>query len=133
MAERSFRKTLRTRVAPVIFIGALVLLGMRTCGKEMASVDLSFNFGRAAANVRAFRVDVHRGDEVAPVAFHSANFGESGAIDQRAWSLQLDSGSYVLKIMVTTTTGVQRISRKVDIEDRSRMTINLEPDLVPDN
>ncbi len=130
MAERSFRQTLRRRIAPIAFLGALALLGVRTCGTEMARVDLRFELGSAAAEVRSFAVDVHRGEEVAPVAYQTAEFGVGGASETLPdWSLQLDPGQYVLKIRMATASGGVLVERRIEVSDRAVITIDLEDEL----
>lgn len=129
MAERSFRQTLRRRVAPIAFLAALLLLGMRTCSTEMARVELRFAFGKAAPDVRTFAVDVFRGDEVAPVAYHNADYGAGGAPAVQTWELQLDPGPYMLKIRVTLASGTRQVERRVEASDRAAVTVNLEDEL----
>ncbi len=115
---------------PLVFLGALLILGLKTCGSEAATVELVVDFGRAAGDVRELRIDLHKGNEVAPVAYHRATFGEGGAGAGVTWKLQVDAGSYRARVMVKTSGGTVNVSRNLEVSDRARIVIPLERDLV---
>ena len=125
----SVRKILRSRFMPLIFLGALLILGVKTCGSEGAQIELVVDFGAAASEVRELRIDLYRGTDVAPVAYHRASFGEGGASAGVSWKVHIDAGSYTARFMVKSATATVNTTRKFEATDRAKVTISLERDL----
>jgi hypothetical protein len=123
------RRLLRSRFMPLIFLGALLIFGVKTCGSEAATVELVFDFGSAAGDVRELRVDLHKGTEVAPVAYHVATYGDGGARTGSGWKLRVDAGDYTARVTIKTTTGMVTTTRKLEVSDRAKIVIPLEREL----
>ncbi len=123
------RRLARSRVAPLLVLGAVLIFGARTCDKEPARVEVTFDFGAAAGRVRTLHADVFRGDQVASVAYFDADYA-GGAPHGRPWALQLNPGSYRLQLIVTTGAGTRTVERHIQAEDRARITVALEDELI---
>lgn len=128
---RIVRQIFRHKAVPLIFLAAMIFLTARTCQSEFAQVELSFDFGAHAADVRGFRVDVFReGDDVSAVFFERAV--DSGKpLGTPKLKAQLDAGTYRLLFEVTMSDGVRRFERVIETTDNAVITVNLERDLRP--
>lgn len=116
---------------PLAFLSAMVFLTARTCQSEFAEVDIGFEFGAYAADVRGFRVDVFReGDDVSSVFFeHAVDSGKP--IGRPSFKAQLDAGTYRLYIEVTMRDGPRRFERLIETTNNAAITVDLERDLRP--
>jgi hypothetical protein len=133
VAERDWYDIFRKRIAPIAFIVAILALGTRTCKADMAEVELTVSFGAAAADVRSIRVDLFKGDDVEPVASFNRSYGEAGAQTSPLLDAQLDPGMYRVDMTVGTVSGTRHITRAVDMDDRSSITVSIERDLLRDS
>ena len=123
--------TLRTRVAPLVFLALMVLLTARTCKSEFAQVHIEFDLGPRAADVRGFRVDVFRqGDDVSAVFFEHP-VGSDKPLGRPGFDAQLDSGTYQLVFEVVLRDGTRRFERVIETTDNANITVDLRRDLAP--
>lgn len=131
MAERAgYYDIFRKRVAPIAFLIGLVVLGTRTCSTEMAEVELTFDFGSAAADVRSLRVDVFReGESIGAITFER-HYGDDGAKSDPRVEATLDAGTYHVAFSVVMKDGRRRFDRTMTINDRAAVTLSLERDLI---
>jgi hypothetical protein len=104
-------------------------MATRTCQSEMATVTFYFDFGARSAGVRSLEVNVHRGDDPAPVANFKERFNSSHEPGRSPWKLQLDSGTYELRIRVATDRRTYRFKRTAKVTDNAAITVRLEDSL----
>jgi hypothetical protein len=132
VSASSFRHTLRRRIAPVAFLGVLVLLGARTCATEAARVEIRLDLGAAAAGVDALRVDVFPAGAAEGVAYFERH-GRPVA-DALGFEARLDPGTYLLRIEARTASGVRTLERTVvvgeQLGERTVISLDLEPALL---
>lgn len=135
MAETSsWYQTIRKRVAPLAFLIALVVLATRTCSTEVADVEITLDFGSAAAEVRSLRVDVFPEDSNIGVIQFQRTYDQRGVVEAPRLHAQLDPGDYELAFDVVlgdTAEDVasKRFARRITIGDRATITVPLERDL----
>jgi hypothetical protein len=122
---RSAYDLFRSRIAPVAFVIALILLATHTCQSEPASVTFYFDFGGRGAPVRVLEVEMLRGDDPEPVANFKEHFSSSRPASRSRWKLKLDGGTYRLRIRVETAVKTHRLERTVKVTDGAAITVPL--------
>jgi len=121
---------MRRRLAPVAFLGALVFLGTRTCGSEMAKVELWFDVGSNTASLTSLQVEITRQKEPGEVIAHfEHNFHNASASLQPRWKLQLDPGMYDLALTVRGKGGVVRVRRVARAVDNAVIRVSLSAEV----
>lgn len=120
MSERRLRDILRRRVAPVIFLILLGILGARTCAADMAQVAVVLVLGEARDRVQALRVDVFPEGEGAGegVAYLERSFETAPAAHELRMEAGLSPGTYHLRIEAQTAQGVRVLERAVVVSDQ---------------
>lgn len=133
VAERSLYDVLRRRVAPVVLVAALAVLGSRTCASEMAQVDIHLLFGPAHPRILAVRGDLFPEGEPMGVAYFERHYRDEAAgrsVRDAHFELgQLDPGSYVLRIEARLEGGVRLVERTIYIRDQAQVTIDISDDI----
>lgn len=124
MSERPFRETLRRRIAPLVFLGLLLVFGSRTCASETAEVEIQLELGDAATHVEALRVDVFPVDAAEGVASLERFFRDHGGPSRLGFEVPLDPGSYRLRIEARTAAGTRDLERTIVVgETRTEHTV----------
>jgi hypothetical protein len=132
MAQAESRRVVwRRRIAPIALLIAVGLLASRTCSTERSAIELSFDLGEAAAQVRELEVTVHR----EPAAETSTPLGlwtgRPGAAPLRPWRIRLDPGRYQLRFRAVMADGrLLRFTRPLDVsEEEARVSVSLAAEL----
>ena len=96
-------------------------------GCEQQPVDATVRVEVGDPQVRQARVELFRGDELAPVAFFERRFdaGEpAGAFSQ---VVRLPEGAYTARVALVTEAGVTAVERTLHVEDGRVISLNLAP------
>lgn len=135
MSARPFRETLRRRIAPLVFLGLLLIFGSRTCASEMAEVELQLDLGDAATHVEALRVDVFPVGATEGVASFERFFHDRHGPRQLGFEVPLDPGSYRLRIEARTPAGTRDLERTIVVgealTEHTVISVDLEQALLP--
>jgi hypothetical protein len=135
VSARPFRETLRRRIAPLVFLGLLLIFGSRTCASEMAEVELRLDLGDAATHVEALRVDVFPVGAAEGVASFERFFQDRHGPRQLGFEVPLDPGSYRLRIEARTPAGTRNLERTIVVgealTEHTVISVDLEQALLP--
>lgn len=134
MPERRLRDTLRRRVAPVVFLILLGILGARACASDMAQVEIRLVLGEARAGVQALRVDVFPDGASESVAYLERSFDTGPAGADPGLEAGLSPGTYHLRIEAQTARGPRVLERSIVVSDqlleRAVIQVDLEQALL---
>lgn len=135
MSVRPFRETLRRRVAPLVFLGLLLIFGSRTCASEMAQVKLRLDLGAASQHLESLRVDVFPAGAPEGVASFERFFPERQGPRHLGFEVPLDPGSYRLRIEARTPAGTRDLERTIvvgeAVTEHTVISVDLEQALLP--
>ncbi len=128
MAERTrgwsfFKK----RIAPLIMVVVLVLLGTRTCRAELTTIDVIVDFDGGERFVRSIEVEYFRDGQPERVGHMRLSYGPGGAPGAAKHTLKLDKGRYTAVLKLETDAGLERVERRFHVEDEASVTFTVRP------
>jgi hypothetical protein len=114
----------------IAFVAAVAWLATRgPCGAESAEVEIRFELGERAGDVRFIRAELHPGDDTSMLAYWEGRYEPGGRGPVHHWPLRADAGVYRLEIEVRTETARARVTRRIELRDGATITVDLSGDL----
>ncbi len=112
----------------MLFLGALVLVTLRTCQTESVSTTIEFRVGQAGKDVRQLRVDLFTEQDEAVGYFE--RFTPRGSPDLvGSWTLRADSGLYRMRVELSTVDDRVVVNRHLEVRDGRIVTVALAHEL----
>ncbi len=125
MAKRELWEFLRRRLAPLVIVLIVAMLGVRTCESDLADVEIRLRLGAASAQVQALRVDVFPTGDQAGVAYFERRYAAGRAPEAVSMSAHVDPGMYRVHIDATLVDDARSIWRQIEVRHQAVVTIDL--------